>query len=76
MGKYHSKVNSRRKRRGKSRQDHIRLRNLPEMCPLFMFILVAINTNARSMQHLVDVPLGTTDTALAEGGEFAEEVAG
>jgi len=44
------------------------------MCPLFIFIIMAINTNARSTQRLVDVPLGTIDTALVHGGQLTEEV--
>lgn len=63
-----------KKKKGKSRQDHIRLRNLPEMCPLFIFIIMAIRINARSTQRLVDVPLGTIGTALAHGGQLTEEV--
>lgn len=35
---------------------------------------MAIKTNARSTQRLVDVPLGTRDTALVHGGQLTEEV--
>lgn len=73
-GKGHNKVKRMGEKRGKSRQDHIRLRNLPEICPLFIFIIMAIKTNARSTQRLVDVPLGTTDTTLVHGGQLTEEV--